>query len=104
MTRILDISMPELLKKWESGQIPKDAKISVVFSENSENGEKTHDSVLAKIREWQVRDGSPLLEEIPTHVLAQQWAEEDAKMTPEEKRVAHLLWLDIEKSLAENTR
>jgi hypothetical protein len=107
VTRILDISMPELLKKWELGQIPEDAKISVVFNEsnkNSESNEKITDPVLAKIQKWQEEDGSNFMQDISYAELYKQYQAEDAKMTDEEKHSEYLLWIEIEKSLAENTR
>lgn len=61
----------------------------------------TEDAVDAKLREWQEQDGSPLMPDVPAQVLFAQWAEEDAKMTEEEREAERVLWGSIEQGLAE---
>lgn len=61
------------------------------------------DDIDAKLRSWQERDGTKLSSDIPTQTLFDQWAEEDAQMTDDERKEEDRLWEDIEKGLTENS-
>jgi len=58
----------------------------------------------AKLRLWQEQDGSPLMPDISAQDLFALWADQDAKMTDEERTAEDRLWEDIENSLADNKR
>jgi hypothetical protein len=61
MTRVLEITIPELLQKWTQGQIPDNAKVSLVYDDTTTEKKPT-----------------------ATTELMKKWREEDANMTPEE--------------------
>ena len=56
----------------------------------------------AKLRLWQEQDGTSLLPEVSTRTLFAQWAEEDARMTAEEREAEDRLWEGVERGLDEN--
>ena len=58
----------------------------------------------AKLRRLQEQDNTELMPVISTHALFAQWAEEDSRMTDEEREAEGRLWKEIEKGLAENGR
>ncbi|MGO8671204.1 MAG: hypothetical protein ACLQVD_07570 [Capsulimonadaceae bacterium] len=60
------------------------------------------DDIDARLRLWQMRDGTPLNPDVPAHTLFAMWAEEDAAMTDEERDAEDRLWEDIENGLAGN--
>jgi len=60
------------------------------------------DALDAELRHWQEQDGTVLRPHTPTQTLFAQWAEEDARMTYEEREAEDRLWEDLEKSLLEN--
>lgn len=72
MTQIPELTITELLKRLDAGQIPMSAKVTgvyedVSFAAREENGKDTGD------------DKNPAL------ALFEQWDKEDAEMTPEEQ-------------------
>jgi hypothetical protein len=62
------------------------------------------DELDGKLRRWQAQDGVKLNPNIPASELFARWAEEDARMTEEERNAEGRLWEDIERGLAENRR
>lgn len=60
-------------------------------------------SIDATLRRWQQEDGAPLLPDVPTLALFAQWAEEDARMTSEERAAEDRLWAEIENGLMESS-
>ncbi len=60
------------------------------------------DAVDAKLREWQEQDGAALMPDVPAQALFAEWAEEDSKMTEEEREAERVLWESIEQGLSEN--
>jgi hypothetical protein len=66
---------------------------------SSLNGTADAHDLDARLRRWQEQDGTALLPVVPTDVLFAQWAEEDARMTPQELQAEDRLWQDLEKRL-----
>jgi len=62
----------------------------------------TEDALYAKLHLWQQQDGASLMPDIPAQTLFTQWAEEDAKMTDEEREAERRLWESIEQELLAN--
>ena len=65
--------------------------------------------IQALLARWQTEDNTPILPpiptlpgETPTQALFRKWAEEDARMTDEEREAEDQLWEDIDKGLREN--
>lgn len=56
----------------------------------------------AKLRLSQLQTGTPLMPDIPTRELFAKWAEEDARLTDEERDAQDRLWEEIERGLLEN--
>lgn len=63
---------------------------------------EVNEALDAKLRQSQQATNTPVGPHIPASVLFAQWAEEDAKMTDEEREAEARLWEDIEKSLLED--
>lgn len=55
----------------------------------------------AKLREWQAQDGTSLMPSVPTQTLFAQWAEEDARMTDEEREAEDRFWEEFERGINE---
>ncbi len=85
------LSAVELVELWIKEHLPS---VSVM----------DRNDVDAKLRKLQELDGTKLLPDIPTRTLFAQWAEEDTKMTDDERESEDRLWEDIEQGLAENGR
>lgn len=62
------------------------------------------DDLDAKLHKWQQQDGVKLAPDVPTHTLFAQWAEEDARMTEQEREAEDRLWEELEINLADNSR
>jgi len=58
----------------------------------------------AALRNWQEQDGAKLMPAVDTQTLFAQWAEEDSRMTAEERQAENRLREDLEKGLLENSR
>jgi hypothetical protein len=81
MTRVLEITIPELLHKWTQGQIPENAKVSLVYD-----------------------DSTPEKKTTATTELIKKWREEDAKMTPEEIEAENRLFDEVIEGINEVRR
>jgi len=55
----------------------------------------------ALLRQRQEQDGTVLMPDIATQTLFAQWAEEDARMTDEEREAEDRFWQDFEKGINE---
>lgn len=55
----------------------------------------------AILRQRQEQDGTALQPDIPTQSLFAQWAEEDARMTDEEREAEARFWEEFEKGINE---
>ena len=62
----------------------------------------SEDALYAKLHLWQEQDNAPLMPDVPAQTLFAEWAEEDAKMTDEEREAERRLWESIVQGLAEN--
>ena len=69
----------------------------------------SREQVHVLLAQWQAEDKTPLRlpiptrqDETPTQALFRKWAEEDVRMTEEEKEAEDRLWEDIEKGMGEN--
>jgi hypothetical protein len=49
-------------------------------------------AVMEKLRQWQSQDNTSLRPEVPTADLFARWAEEDAKLTDEEREADDRFW------------
>ena len=73
MTRTLEFTLPELLKRLETGQIPMSAHVKVTYE-----------------------DAAP--QKDPTLALFDQWAKEDAVLTPEQRADNERIYSHIEQN------
>jgi hypothetical protein len=81
MTRVLEITIPELLNKWTQGQIPENAKVSLVYDDATSDNNNTATLELMKKRK-----------------------EESAKMTPEEIEAENRLFDEVIEGINEVRR
>ncbi len=72
----VEITLPELLKRLDEGQIPMDAKVRVTFDE----------SVAPSVQ----------VTKDPTLALFEQWAIEDEQLTPEQEAENKRVYAAIE--------
>ena len=62
------------------------------------------DELSSLLRRLQEQDGTKLFPDVPAQTLFAQWAEEDAKMTDEEREAEDRLWEELEEVLVHNNR
>jgi hypothetical protein len=84
------------------GRIARQANIE---KKESDPRDRVHELLV----QWQTEDRTPLRSpmparpgETPTQALFRKWAEEDARMSDEEKDAEDRLWAEIEKGIQEN--
>ena len=73
MIQTLEFTMPELLKRLKAGQIPMSAKVRVTYEEAPPQKD-------------------------PTLALFEQWAKEDAALTPEQHAENKRIYSEIEQN------
>jgi hypothetical protein len=59
------------------------------------------DAIQTRLRRWQEQDRTPLRPSISAHELFAQWAQEDARMTEEEREAEDRFWEEFLKGLNE---
>lgn len=82
MTQTTELTMQELLKRLNAGQIPMTAKVIVVY-------EETTPSLL---------DKNTRAEKNPALALFEQWEQEDNQTTPEEQAENDRVYAQIEQN------
>lgn len=90
----LEIPAPEFVKRFQSGEIPANARVTVTYEDQ--------DRVRAKLHQWQRETNTQTSVATSTRELFRQWDEEDAAMTEEEKRAESRLWEEVEQGINEN--
>ncbi len=79
MLQTVEITLPELLERVRAGLIPMSAKAQVTYDDA-------------------VRTPSQDAERNPALALFEQWAQEDAQMTPEQHAENQRIYAEIEKN------
>ena len=77
MTKTMEFTLPELLVRLKAGQIPGNAKVQITFDDAFSSAESASN---------------------PTVALFEQWATEDAEMTPEQVAENERIYAEIEKN------
>lgn len=77
MVQTFELTLPELLERLHAGQIPMSAKVSVTFDDAAAPAVPTKKD--------------------PTLALFEQWANEDAQMTPKQQAENERIYSEIEK-------
>lgn len=93
----LEIAVPELVKRYQAGEIPASARATVTYEPEIEK-----DPILAKLHQWQSETQTQTTPEVSTRELFDQWAQEDANMTEEQRQAESQLWEEFEKGINEN--
>ena len=93
----LEIAVPELVKRYQAGEMPESARATVTYEP-----ELAQDPITLKLHQWQKETQTQMEPEIPTQELFAQWAEEDAHMTEEERQAESKLWEEFEKGINDN--
>jgi len=93
----LEIPVPELVKRYQAGEIPDTAHAIVTYE-----SEEVTDPVLAKLKQWQEETQTQTGPVISSQEQFAQWDLEDAAMTDEERVAEGKLWKEFEKGINEN--
>ncbi|GAB4464093.1 MAG: hypothetical protein OHK0029_33650 [Armatimonadaceae bacterium] len=84
MTKTLELTLSDLLRKVQEGQIPLTATVTVTFDESA------------------VRSPDNDISSNPTLDLLRQWTEQDASLSPSERDSEEELWDKFEKNINES--
>ena len=84
MLQTVELTLPELLKRWRAGQIPSNATVQVTFDD--------------------VAVAAPITPPDPALALFDQWQAEDANLTPGELEAERQLFEQFEHNVNETRR
>lgn len=106
----LEIPAPEFARRFASGEIPPDARVTVTYEGReapspgaAANGTVASGNlVLAKLHAWQEETATRTTPAIATQELFAQWDAQDAAMSEEERLAESQLWDAFEKGINDN--
>ena len=94
----LEIPAPEFGGRFQSGEIPANARVTVTFEDVTADRNR----VLAKLRQWQRETNTQTSPATPARELFDRFDAEDAAMTAEEKRAESRLWQEVERGISQS--
>ena len=91
----LELPAPEFVERFQSGEIPASARVTVTFDE----AVAERNRVLAGLHQWQRQTNTQTSPATSAREPFDRFDAEDAAMTGEEKRAESRLWAEVERGI-----